>query len=361
MGGANIPGPLRTERFGGVDHGTHARIPTPTPTPIGGSDNVEDMSLEDRFREVLFMTAPKLPGEIREEFTAILTTSNLAIMVGVLAAWAVSHYFGVGFIVDALLIISGAVLIGWQIFTAADHLFDCVSITYSAKSRKDLDLAAKNLADFIAIVGVTAFLALLAKGAKKATTKSIQLEKTRVYYENLLGWKNKPDAVIQKLDRAIAYFRRNGNEIRQFEGGLKQEVMNSYIKGIDFSQDVIVKTLTPRSTTGAVNGTSSTRGLRLIQFTDQYQTNFFTVQGTNPGNLAIPKPDEKMFKVYQIVGNVEVLISKTAPMGKTLAVGPLGKRRVGPLMPGGAFQVIIPNPASNVRLIREGNKSLWKP
>lgn len=38
---------------------------------------------------------------------------NIVIMVGVLVVWVVFYYFGVGFVVDVILLIGGVVLFGW--------------------------------------------------------------------------------------------------------------------------------------------------------------------------------------------------------------------------------------------------------
>ena len=52
------------------------------------------------------------------------------------------------------------------VFTVAGELADFLQITYTAESEDDLDNAASHLAHAIAIIGVTAFLALLAKVAR---------------------------------------------------------------------------------------------------------------------------------------------------------------------------------------------------
>ena len=332
-----VPGPIRNYDVCMIDEGTLTR--TRLPRPSDRAESVVQMALNDRFEKVLYLTVPKLPGEIREEFAAILTPATVAITVGVLAAWAASHYFGVGFIVDIILIVGGIILVGWQVLSAATDLYDCIQITWSAKSTADLDRAATHLADFIAVVGVTVFMALIAKGAKGQVSKLSQLTKSRAHYMKVLGWSQKPDGVLRKLDEAIDFFSRNGNEIRQFEGGLKQNVMDGYIKGIDFSENVVVKTLTPSANVNSIYG-SSNQKLKIIQYTDQFQSNFYTVPGTSAGKLAIPKFDEKKFRVYEVVSDVEVLITKTAPMSKNLS--------------GGAYQIIVPNPGTNLRLIRKG-------
>lgn len=133
-----------------------------------GVVNVATMSLDERFAEVLRRTLPLLPGEMRQEFAAMLSPTSLLIMAGTLAVWAGSHYFGVGFVVDALLLLGGAIFLGYQVITAAMELCSAISLTAQATTSADLDRAAALLASFVATVGVAVFSALLMKGAKAA-------------------------------------------------------------------------------------------------------------------------------------------------------------------------------------------------
>lgn len=129
---------------------------------------VAQLTATDRFVEVLKRTAPRLPGEIRQEFAAMLTPTSLAIMAGTLAAWGASHYFGVGFVFDLLLLAGGLLLIGWQVWQACSDLVDAIEGTVNATTDADLEKAAQHMADFVAVVGVAVFQALVLKGAKKA-------------------------------------------------------------------------------------------------------------------------------------------------------------------------------------------------
>lgn len=167
MPDCKIPGPV-----GGRNHCVEVRESlflglASTTRLIGRPPSVAEMDLEDRFMIVLRRTAPKLPGDIREEFEALLSPAALAVIVGVLAVWAGSHYFGVGFIVDAILIGGGVIFLGWQVWDAADDFISFLSLTYSAESESELESAATHLSNFIAVVGVAAFIALLTRGTGK--------------------------------------------------------------------------------------------------------------------------------------------------------------------------------------------------
>lgn len=125
--------------------------------------------LKEKFAEVLRRTGPKLPGEMKDQFMALLTPVNLGIMAGTLAAWAVSQFFGIGEIIDILLLIVGGIFLGMAIFTVAKDLWSFAKGTVDAQTEADLDEAAKKLAEAIAIIGIAAFIALLAKlGGKLA-------------------------------------------------------------------------------------------------------------------------------------------------------------------------------------------------
>lgn len=132
---------------------------------------ISRLSPLDRFTQVLKRTTPKLPGEIREEFAAMITPTTLAVMAGTLAAWGASHYFGIGFVFDILLLVGGVILLGVQVWAAANDFVSAIQITMSAKTEADLDQAADHMANFIAVVGVATFMAVVGKGARAAVPR----------------------------------------------------------------------------------------------------------------------------------------------------------------------------------------------
>ena len=129
------------------------------------------MTLDDRFVTVLNRTVPLLPAEIQEEFLQMISPTAILMIAGTMAVWAGSHYFGVGFIADAVMLVAGFAFLGLQVFTAASDLVSAIELTATARNQADLDQAARHLANFIAVVGVAIFTALLMKGAKKAAPK----------------------------------------------------------------------------------------------------------------------------------------------------------------------------------------------
>jgi hypothetical protein len=106
----------------------------------------------------------------------LLSPANLAILVGTLVVWAGSHAFGVGEAVDLVLLVGGVLFLGLAVFDVATELGNFLTVTSSARDDQDLDQAASHLARAIAIVGVAAFVALIAKFAKARRSKATASE-----------------------------------------------------------------------------------------------------------------------------------------------------------------------------------------
>src|SRR3954452_16204851 len=105
--------------------------------------NVGVMSATDRVTEVLTRSKKHLGPEAGQMINALLSPTNLAIVVGTLLVWAGSHLFGVGEIVDVLLLIVGAFTIGWSIGDVAKDIYMFVDLTVNGKTEADLEKAAQ--------------------------------------------------------------------------------------------------------------------------------------------------------------------------------------------------------------------------
>lgn len=145
-----------------------------SPIPAAG---IWELPLADKFAEALRRTARKLPDSMRHEFEVLLSPTSLGIIAGTLVVWAGSHAFGVGEILDVGLLIGGAFLVGTAFLDVAGELGDFLVVTSTAAEEDDLDQAASCLARTIAIIGVAAFVALLAKLARRRSgNKSVVSE-----------------------------------------------------------------------------------------------------------------------------------------------------------------------------------------
>lgn len=145
--------------------------PAPALPAAPAARDIADWPLADKFSEALRRTAPLLPASMQQEFLALLSPASLAIIAGTLVVWAGSHAFGVGQVVDLVLLAGGAIFLGLAVFDVAGELGDFLLVTSHATESRELDDAAAHLARAIAIIGVAAFVALLAKAARGAHAK----------------------------------------------------------------------------------------------------------------------------------------------------------------------------------------------
>jgi hypothetical protein len=132
--------------------------------------NAVTSSFEDRLRDVLTRTVSKVGPETKAQLLALIFPDSLKIMAGVLLGWIVAHAFGLGEIIDAILLVGGALAVGWAIFDGIEHLYEFASLAYKGRSPSEFEHAADHLAKAIAILGIQAVLAVLFKGAKKPRT-----------------------------------------------------------------------------------------------------------------------------------------------------------------------------------------------
>ena len=138
------------------------------------AENVAAWPLRRRLQETLSRTLPKLGPEARVQLEAVINLTALGIMVGVIVAWLVSHAYGLGEIIDIVLLVVGVAAIGLSVFVGLDHLFRFASVVYEAKAERDLDAAAEELPQAISILGIQVVLAILFRG--RPSTKRVEVE-----------------------------------------------------------------------------------------------------------------------------------------------------------------------------------------
>ena len=109
---------------------------------------------------------------VGEAFANAMTMTAIISTAVVLAAWAASHFFGVGFAIDVILIAVGFIMMGWAIFSAMRGLWKCVKKIHYADSMDDLDDAAKMFAQVVTDFGVELFIGILTRGAGKMRAKA---------------------------------------------------------------------------------------------------------------------------------------------------------------------------------------------
>lgn len=132
--------------------------------------DVAGWTFQRRLEETLRRALPKLGPEARAQVEALLDPQALAIVAGVLVAWVVSHAFGIGAVIDVIVLAAGAVAIGMAVFAGIDHLYDFAVGVYRGRTPVELDRAADDLAKAIGLLGIQAVLAVLFRGAKMPRT-----------------------------------------------------------------------------------------------------------------------------------------------------------------------------------------------
>lgn len=128
---------------------------------------IDRMSDADKIGEALSRSLPLLGPEAQEQVKQLLSPTTLAIVAGVLVAWIVSHAFGIGEIVDIILIAAGVLAIGLAVFDGIGHLYDFAMLALNAKKDADFDRSAQHFAKAVSILGIQAVLAVLFRGAPK--------------------------------------------------------------------------------------------------------------------------------------------------------------------------------------------------
>jgi len=151
-------------KFIGNPHTTCTARPTEL---VGGERPIAQWSTTEKLREAINRSLPKLPAHVAHEIKAMLTPQALAIMAGALALWGVSHFFAVGEIADAIMLVGGGLLMGTVAADVGAHLGKFGGLVVRARTDADLDAAADHFAQAVSKGGVQVVLAiLLYKGAK---------------------------------------------------------------------------------------------------------------------------------------------------------------------------------------------------
>jgi hypothetical protein len=128
-------------------------------TPASGP--VSSWTVAQKFQAAIRRAIPLLPKDIQQEVEVLLSPQALAIMGGTFAFWGISHFFGVGEVVDAILLVIGSYYLGSSAVMATEELVGFIGGSVSARSEAELDIAARHFARVVAMIGVQAVLAVL--------------------------------------------------------------------------------------------------------------------------------------------------------------------------------------------------------
>ncbi|MET3495139.1 hypothetical protein [Variovorax boronicumulans] len=131
------------------------------------SMSVGNLSATDRVGEAMRRSLPLLSGDARKTVEAMLEPAALAIVAGTLVVWAGSHFFGVGEVVDVILLVVGFAALGTAVFSGASELYAFADKSVNARTGADLDEAAAHFSKAVMLLGISAIQALLLRGAVK--------------------------------------------------------------------------------------------------------------------------------------------------------------------------------------------------
>jgi hypothetical protein len=322
----------------------------PLPGVVGVADDVARWSAERRFMTAARLAGPKLPASMQKEFMALFSGTNLVIIGVVFAAWAASHAFGVGEAFDLIMLLVGLVMIGPMAWQCAKDLARFVQLAQQARNCRDLDDAGGALARVVAVLGVTVFMALIAKAASRMPKGRLALAESAEAlpersmppasaqaparaYEILLPVEKVMDgegALAQAMRKAalddwyrnypqLNKWRKWNPKTKAWETAAAKRA--SHIAGSDLAATVVRRRLQP--------GTEITQ----YQAVGRQLGTYLAFPSTSPGELAI-LADARIIRRFVITSPFEALETTAARFAKGQIPGVGGK--------GGGRQLIMP-------------------
>lgn len=126
------------------------------------------MSDADKIGETIRRSLPHIPSDARAVASSLLQPQTLAVIAGTLVVWAGSHAFGVGEIVDIVLLGVGVVALGFAVFEGAAELYDFAVGALGARSDADLEKSGRHFARAVTLLGVSTLQAILLRGQGRA-------------------------------------------------------------------------------------------------------------------------------------------------------------------------------------------------
>jgi hypothetical protein len=136
--------------------------------------DVASLNFPQRLGAVYLRAAGKFPAEVGNQILGLVSPASLALTAATIIAWIASHFAGIGEIIDVIIGAVGWVCVGMAVFSGLDELFAFGSGAYYAQTDSDLDAAAEHLAKAVAILDITAVLALLLRGRPQGGRRPVR-------------------------------------------------------------------------------------------------------------------------------------------------------------------------------------------
>ena len=112
------------------------------------------MSKAEKVGEAMRRSLPYLPLEARNVVEGMIRPETIGIITATLVLWAGSHFFGVGEIVDLVLLGVGVVALGFAVFEGAGELLEFARTAPNAYSDIELDEDGRHLARAVTLLGI---------------------------------------------------------------------------------------------------------------------------------------------------------------------------------------------------------------
>lgn len=136
-----------------------------------GVEEIYRMSPSGKIGEAMRRALPRLPAGVRAAVESMLTPGTLAVIAGTLAAWAGAHLFGVGEIVDVILLGVGVLTLGFSVFEGATDLYNFAALALNARSEAELDRAGEHFARAVVVLGISAIQVVLLRGPARTVAR----------------------------------------------------------------------------------------------------------------------------------------------------------------------------------------------
>jgi hypothetical protein len=190
----------------------------PPPAPL----NVAGMSGVDKFTLALTRAIDRLPADAKATVNGMFTKEALAIAIGAvavtLAGWALSHFWGIGFVLDIIFVL-GLVGMGVSAWSLASELWEAGDILRVATSEREIDAAAAHLSNAIMIAGPELFFTVLTgaagKAARSAKTLLAAANKAGMLERHFVTFQN----VAARMQRIIIVRNTNPACLKWIERG----------------------------------------------------------------------------------------------------------------------------------------------
>jgi hypothetical protein len=126
------------------------------------------LSSRDKVVEVFNRAVPLLPADARDILLSMLRPESIGLIAGTLVVWGGSHFFGIGEVVDVVLLGVGVAVLGLSAIDGASEFCDFVNGTLNARSDAELNKAAQHFSRAAVILGISTLQAVLLRGQARA-------------------------------------------------------------------------------------------------------------------------------------------------------------------------------------------------